>query len=131
VIVLDASALVDTVLDRPHGGWVLNHLEDADVVAPAHQVVEVVSALARLRRAGLVSDRVARAAMHDATSLVQELVVPAPAHAARAYALRERIRVSHGLYVALAEERGCPVLTTDRRLAAAAAPCEVLAPPSA
>ncbi|MGL5864312.1 MAG: hypothetical protein ACRCYX_00365 [Dermatophilaceae bacterium] len=43
---------------------------------------------------------------------------------------RERIRVLDGLYVALTEELGCPLVTTDRRLAAAAPPCTVLVPPA-
>ncbi len=35
-------------------------------------------------------------------------------------------RVLDGLYVALAEQRDCPLLTTDARLAAAVPPCEVV-----
>lgn len=57
-----------------------------------------------------------------------ELVVPSAVHLKRAFDLRARIRVVDGLYVALAEERGVPLLTTDRRLVKADPPCEVLAP---
>ena len=53
---------------------------------------------------------------------------PTVAHLRRAYALRERIRVLDGLYVALADELGCTLVTTDRRLAAATAPCDVRTP---
>jgi len=48
-----------------------------------------------------------------------------------AFDLRQRLRVLDGLYVALAAERGVPLVTTDRRLARAGAPCEVVAPPVA
>jgi hypothetical protein len=44
----------------------------------------------------------------------------------RALDLQDRIRVLDGLYVALAEERERPLLTTDKRLASAGAPCEVI-----
>jgi hypothetical protein len=40
--------------------------------------------------------------------------------------LGDRVRVLDGLYVALAEQRDCPLLTTDARLAAADPPCEVV-----
>jgi predicted nucleic acid-binding protein len=38
VIVLDASALVDVVLDRPTKLWVLDRLSGEAVSAPAHQL---------------------------------------------------------------------------------------------
>ena len=37
MIVLDASALVDVVLDQPHGSWVLAQIAGEQVCAPAHQ----------------------------------------------------------------------------------------------
>lgn len=45
-----------------------------------------------------------------------------------AFALRDRIRVIDGLYVALADELDCALVTTDRRLAASDAPCEIRIP---
>lgn len=47
----------------------------------------------------------------------------------RAFTLRGRIRILDGLYVALAEDLRCPLVTTDIRLCRANAPCEVQAPP--
>jgi predicted nucleic acid-binding protein len=70
----------------------------------------------------------AREALAAAKALHQRLVVPSAYHVQRAFDLRERIRVVDGLYVALAEERGVPLLTTDQRLVRADPPCEVLAP---
>ena len=128
MIVLDAAALVDAVLDQPSKAWVLDQLTGQQVCAPAHQSAEVLSAVARLQRAGEISSEVARAALTEARALAQELVLPSAAHLARALDLQARVRVLDGLYVALAEERGCPLVTTDRRLVRAAPPCELRAP---
>lgn len=128
MIVLDAAALVDVVLDQPARGWVLDRVGGQEVCAPAHQPAEVVSAIARLRRGGAIPPEVADAAAREAMELVQELVLPTAAHLARALALQERIRVLDGLYVALAEERQAALVTTDLRLHRAAPPCEVWAP---
>jgi predicted nucleic acid-binding protein len=125
VIVLDAAALVDVVVDQPPKELVLGHL-DQPIVAPAHQLAEVLSALARLVRAGSLTSDAASAALDEAAALEQELVTPAPAHLRRALELQATIRALDGLYVALAEERRCPLLTTDGRLARAKPPCEVI-----
>lgn len=131
MIVLDAAALVDVVLDQPPSGWVLDELAGETVCAPAHQPAEVLSAITRLQRGGEISEAVARDAIEEALDLHTELVLPAIEHVRRAFELRERIRVLDGLYVALSEERGCPLVTTDGRLAGADPPCEVRHPPDA
>ena len=128
MIVLDSSALVDVLADQEHAGWLLDQMQSGDVMAPAHQPVEVLSAIARLRRAGALTEDKAEDALAAAMALHQELVVASASHVQRAFDLRERVRVVDGLYVALAEERGVPLLTTDQRLVRADPPCEVLAP---
>jgi predicted nucleic acid-binding protein len=130
VIVLDASALVDVVLDQRGADWVLEQIDDEEIAAPSHQPAEVLSALARLVRGEVLPAEVARDAIEEALGLPQRLVHPSAAHVRRAFALRDHIRVVDGLYVALADELGCPLVTTDRRLAGAHAPCEVRVPPS-
>jgi predicted nucleic acid-binding protein len=130
VIVLDASALVDAVLDQPTAGWVLDEIAAGEVSAPAHQPAEVLSALARLVRATQIDSKAAHAALDEALALPQRLVTPTAGHVRLAYALRDRIRVVDGLYVALAQELACPLVTTDRRLAVADAPCEIRIPPA-
>jgi predicted nucleic acid-binding protein len=130
VIVLDASALVDVVLVQRNAGWILDVIDEEDVAAPSHQPAEVLSALARLVRAGSMTPEAARKALDSALSVSQQLVTPSAAHLRRAFALREHIRVADGLYVALADELGCPLVTTDRRLAGANTPCEVRVPPT-
>jgi predicted nucleic acid-binding protein len=130
MIVLDASALIDVVLDSPLQPWVIEQITDMPICAPAHQPAEVLSALARLVRAQVLTGAVALDALEEAHLLDQELVEPSMTHLARALARQDRIRVLDGLYVALAEERGVPLVTTDRRLAAARLPVPVLSPPT-
>jgi len=129
VIVLDACALVDAVLDQPAASWVLDEIADEQVCAPAHQLAEVLSALARLVRASQIEPETARHALDEALALPQRFVTPTAGHARLAFALRDRIHVVDGLYVALADEMDCPLVTTDYRLDGADAPCEIRTPP--
>jgi predicted nucleic acid-binding protein len=130
VIVLDASALIDVALAQRKVQWILDQIDEEDVTAPAHQPAEVLSALVRMVRAEALTPEAARKALDAAMEMPQRLVPPSAAHVRRAFALREHIRATDGLYVALADELGCPLVTTDRRLAGAHAPCEVRVPPS-
>lgn len=128
MIVLDASALVDVVADRPLRDWVLQHLEGHEIVAPAHQLAEVSSALIRLLRAGELTPAETRRALDDAAALRQRTIpIDRPA-LTRAFELRESIRILDGLYVALAEQHDCALVTTDARLARANPPCSVMVP---
>ncbi|MGH3857619.1 MAG: type II toxin-antitoxin system VapC family toxin [Pseudonocardiaceae bacterium] len=108
VIVLDASALVDTVLDQPMAGWVLDEIAAEEVCAPAHQPAEVLSALAHLVRTAQIELASARDALDEALALPQRFVIPTASHVRFAFALRDRIRVVDGLYVALADECAVP-----------------------
>ncbi|NNG34904.1 PIN domain-containing protein [Nakamurella aerolata] len=125
MIVLDASALVDAVADRPHRDAVLAHL-DQRIAAPAHQLAEVTSAISRLHRADELSAAAARRALKEAATLTQQVFPLDEALLLRAFELRAAIRVLDGLYVALAERLACPLLTTDARLARAEPLCEVI-----
>jgi len=127
VIILDASALVDIVLDLPSATWVLDQLTE-ETIAPGHQQAEVLSALARLVRTGVLDADTGRAAVSDAGGLPQRVVATSARQLGRAYELRERFRVADGLYIALAEELDCPLVTTDLRLARAQPPCAVRHP---
>lgn len=125
MIVLDASALVDVVADRPQKEAVLQHLDQA-LTTPAHQLAEVSSAVGRLVRSGDLTPESAERALVDAASLVQDIVLVDEAMLLRAFALRESVRVLDGLYVALAERFDCPLLTTDGRLARSSPPCRII-----
>ena len=128
MIVLDASALVDAVLDQPASDWVLGQLSGEEIRSPSHQPAEVLSALSRLVRDGALEAAQASDALREAAELPQQLVTPTAAHLQRAFSLGERIRVLDGLYVALAEELGCALVTTETRLSRADPPCEVRVP---
>ena len=129
MIVLGASALVDVVLDQEASSWVLDQLEGEEVCAPAHQPAEVLSALARLVRAGELESGAAEAAIDEVAALAQELVVPSREHLHAALWAQDGIRVLDGLYVSLAQDRRCPVVTTDRRLARSSSGADVRVPP--
>lgn len=128
MIVLDSAALVDAVVGGQHGAWALDQITEQHVIAPAHQLAEVLSAVARLVRAEAVTLEDAKIALESAASLDQELIVSSIAHLEAALAMQERVRVGDGLYIALAAEYRCPLVTTDRRLAKAGANIEVRSP---
>jgi predicted nucleic acid-binding protein len=128
VIVLDAAALVDVLISQPAQSWVLEQMTGEEVIAPSHQPAEVLSAIARLARAGQIDRAVAESALDDLATLPQTLVEPTREHFREALALQDQIRVLDGLYVALARDRGCPVVTTDLRLARSTTGVEVRTP---
>lgn len=128
MIVLDASALVDLVADGAAKTSLARRLDGQMLAAPAHQMAEVAAALARLVRAGDLRAEDGRTALALAARLPQQIHPLDARLMDRAWALRERIRILDGVYVALAERLSAPLLTSDRRLAAAQPPCEVLVP---
>ena len=129
MIVLDASALVDVVTDQAAAPWLLDRIAGEQVHAPSHQPAEVLSALARMVRAGDLEPDVGAEALEEAAALPQHLASPTPGQMQRAFALRDHIRVLDGLYVTLAEDLGCPLVTTDVRLMQAKPPCRTEFPP--
>jgi predicted nucleic acid-binding protein len=117
--VLDASAMVDLLLRTPVGEAVGQTLTATTLHAPAHFDVEVLSALARLHRAGHLTEpqvehrlaqlRAAPIERHAATDLIEP-----------AWALRHNARITDGVYLALAVALDTWVITTDQTLARAA-----------
>lgn len=121
MLVLDASAAVELLLDTRRGRRVAVHLLGAELAAPELLDVEVCSALARLQRAGSLT-------RDEADRLVLELIdlpVQRFPHAALvdlAWKWRDRVSVADAFYLACAPLAGGPVLTCDARLARAALP---------
>lgn len=114
--VVDASVFVDLATLRR--GWqaVAERLVGVAMHAPAHVDVEVMSALARLSRAGTLTDDQAKAALgrfREAPITRHEL----PGLVLGAWARIDRLRVTDALYVELAASLGTRMLTTDGRLA--------------
>lgn len=121
-LVLDASALVDTLLVG------VSLPESEDWHAPDLVDVEVLSALRRTTLAGSVTQSDARDALdvHLAFRIRRH---ETRRYLARMWALRHDISVADASYVALAESLGVPLVTTDLRLAPTAARyCDVITP---
>jgi predicted nucleic acid-binding protein len=118
MIVIDASALLEFLLQTPLGTRVEARLFRAEneFHAPHLVDVEVVQGLRRLVRAReLASGRAA-----EAIADLGELDLHRHAHfdlLARAWRLRDNITAYDAMYVALAEALGAPIVTCDGPLA--------------
>jgi predicted nucleic acid-binding protein len=120
IVVLDAAAAVDVLLNNERGHGAREHLKGAQLFSVAHLDAEVFSALARLHRdqqltAEAVSARLALLADLD----VARLPITAPLLSS-AWALRDNIAARDALYVAAAQTLTGKLLTTDDRLSSAA-----------
>jgi len=120
LIVIDASAVLEALVDTPAGGLVRHRiLSEGSVAAPHLLDLEVAQVLRRLRRIGDISESRAAEALSDLADLPIErhphlLLMP------RIWALRGQLSAYDASYVALAELWDATLLTSDRRLAAAA-----------
>ncbi|CAM3139475.1 type II toxin-antitoxin system VapC family toxin [Saccharomonospora xinjiangensis] len=129
-IVIDASVVVDILAGTPNGDAARDRIRHAILHAPAHIDAEVLSALSRLQRAGVLDTS---AVSHALTSLVH---LPVRRHelpklAPGAWSRRENVRVADALYVELASQLGVTLVTTDQRLARACHLAESVTEPPA
>jgi predicted nucleic acid-binding protein len=118
VIVADASAMVAALL---HEGPARRVLATAVIHAPHLLDVEVLSVFRRLHRAGTL----AAADAERCLAAFQAMGIRRSGHGpllARGWVLRHNLSAYDATYVSLAEALGCPLLTADRRLAAAPGP---------
>ncbi len=119
-VVIDASAMVDLLLDNELAGAVRRRLAGNALHAPAHLDAEVLAALGRLHRAGELE-------AEDVESRLRALVAaPIQRHNVSdlligSWSRRHQLRLADALYVQLAVSRGLALVTTDRRLHAAPA----------
>lgn len=128
MIVPDASALLEVLLDTPRRPSVLNRLRQnrEDLIAPDLVTVEVARVLRRNLRSGLISAEQADAALGDYLDLGIALYPITPMIEA-VWGLRDNVTVEDAAYVVLAQIADATLLTTDQRLAnAARATTEVL-----
>jgi len=113
--VVDASAIVDLLLDNDLGAAVRRRIAGHVLLAPAHIDAEVLSALGRLHRAGeLEAESVESRLRELAEAPIQRH--PVTELLLGAWARRPQLRLVDALYVELAVSRGLPLVTTDRRL---------------
>ncbi|MET3807227.1 putative nucleic acid-binding protein [Nakamurella sp. UYEF19] len=116
-VVVDASAMVDLLLDNELGSAVRLRLAGHALHAPAHLDAEVLSALGRLHRAGDLEAEDVESKLRDLVAApiqrhgVGELVIGA-------WSRRHQLRLVDALYVQLAIVRDLRLVTTDRRLRA-------------
>jgi predicted nucleic acid-binding protein len=125
MLIVDASAVGELLLQRPAGAAVEREIREAgfDLHAPHLIDVEVLNALRRLVATGAATAERAGEAVADLLDLPIEryghdALVP------RIWELRENFSAYDAAYVALAEaivDGGAPLLTADGRLARAAA----------
>ena len=116
--VVDASVIVDLLVEHPRAASVRAALEGIDGVAPSLIDAEVLHAITRYVRRGEMSDERARQAL----KLLIDADIdrfPITPLVADAWALRHNISSYDAFYIALARSLGCPLVTCDRALAGA------------
>jgi predicted nucleic acid-binding protein len=121
--VLDAAAVVDALAVAGPKGDAARAVVRAEpiVQAPAILKAEAVSALRGLERRGAMSEGTARAALSRLRRLVVRPHQVDP-FVGRIWELRHTLSVYDAWYVALSEELGTDLVTTDQRLATAPGP---------
>jgi len=120
VIVLDASALIELVLDTPLGQSVAARIADPalSLHIPHLADIEVAQVLRRIARDGALRPDEAAVALEDFRALDLERHAHEPL-LGRIWELRQNLSAYDAVYVALAESLNTLVLTCDGRLARA------------
>ncbi|HTW60218.1 MAG TPA: type II toxin-antitoxin system VapC family toxin [Terracidiphilus sp.] len=124
MIVLDASAAVDWLLQTPAGERIEQRIygrphTQAETLHTVHLLdVEFAQVLRRLVREGTLTPKRAAEAIEDLTALRVTRYAPVVL-LDRIWRLRHNLSASDAAYVALAEELKAPLITRDQRLAAA------------
>ncbi|MEZ5171888.1 MAG: type II toxin-antitoxin system VapC family toxin [Acidimicrobiia bacterium] len=116
--VVDASAMVDVLIDNERAAAVHDRLSSLELHSPAHFDSEVLSAFGRLHRAGEIS------APDVSENLDYLAAAPIERHSlplllTDVWRRRESLRLVDALYVALAERLSAVLVTTDAALARA------------
>jgi predicted nucleic acid-binding protein len=125
--VIDASVAAKWVLAEPGRAAVTRYLDawgrgDVDLLAPDILLPECASLLARRTRRRQISADQARAAFAALVARSPRLVETRPRlNRALDLSLTATLSLWDAIYVTLAAERRCPLVTADKRLAHAAA----------
>lgn len=114
-VVIHAPCVVDVLLNGVRAPEVLEAIYGRSLVAPVHIDVDVASALALMQQSGVrAGDIRVRLEIYLRIPLKRFEVAPLMLDA---WDRHGGLYVSDGLYVALAEHLGVPLVTRDRRLA--------------
>jgi predicted nucleic acid-binding protein len=118
VLVVDASAMLDVLLNRPAAAALRKRfsVRGESLHAPHLIDAEVLQVLRRFARTGELSDERAAEVLDDYRNLPMERY-PHALFLTRAWELRDGITAHDAMYVALAEALDAPLLTSDARLA--------------
>jgi predicted nucleic acid-binding protein len=118
--VVDASALVEVLLQTPVAGAVRARLLDAEQTLHAPHLIdlEVAQALRRYAAIGQIEPAQGRTALNDLKDFPMDRY-PHDLFLPRVWELRHNLTAYDAVYVALAEALDATLLTRDRRLAAA------------
>lgn len=118
-LIVDASAIVDYLVDSPLAHRVAQRIQDSEISVPAHFDAEVLSALGRLHRGGDLSETEVdeRVALTAEAPFQRHLLTPL---LEGAWALHHNVRLVDALYIELANQLDATIITTDSGLASAA-----------
>jgi len=120
MIVLDASALVELLLDTPSGRAIATRIADPalGLHIPHLADVEVAQALRRYAKAGELDASAAALALEDLSALDLQRHAHEP-FLDRIWELRHNLSAYDAVYLALAEVLNAVLLTCDARLSRA------------
>ena len=122
MIVIDASAAIEWLLNSSAGRRVRDVLLSDDVLAAPHLIdIEIVQVLRRYVRRREITPERGRLALRDLSD-VQLNRFPHLPMVERIWEQRDRLSAYDAAYVSLAEALDATLLTCDRRLASAVGP---------
>lgn len=122
-LVIDASAMVDYLVDSPLAARVAERIANNEILVPAHFDAEVLSALGRLHRGGELSEAEveARVALTAQAPFHRHLLPPL---LEGAWARHHNVRLVDALYIELANQVDATIITTDSGMSAASGDAE-------
>jgi predicted nucleic acid-binding protein len=120
VIVLDASAAIDWLLQTPAGQKIERRIysRNESLHAPHLLDLEVAQVLRRLIREGLISSQRADQALDDLLNL-RVARYPHFVLLPRIWQMRHNLSAYDAAYIVLAEKLGVPLISRDKRLSSA------------
>jgi predicted nucleic acid-binding protein len=117
-VVIDASALVDLIVQSERAPAGAQAVGATEMVAPDVVNPEVLSILRRLERTGALAARQAVQAVDDLMDAPVRRFSTLPL-LAQAWTLRANVSAADACYVVLARILRCPLVTADRKLSRA------------
>lgn len=118
MIVIEASAMVDALVDQPANPTLLALVADTELHAPALLDYEVASALRGHALAGRLSDQRMADAVDDFRALSIERY-PLTTMMGSVLGLRDNFTVYDAAYIVLAQVLDAPLVTADVKLSSA------------